>query len=72
MAKRGMFHISIHSQVPIVPMQFRVSKFVESNGWDRKKWPIPFSTIKVQIGNPIQVSVANLDEAYAEITDALG
>ena len=71
-AKRGMLHISLHSQVPIVPMQFRVSKFVESNGWDRKKWPIPFSTIKVQIGNPIQVSVANLDEAYAEITDALG
>ena len=71
-AKRGMLHISLQSQVPIVPMQFNASKFFESKGWDRKKWPFPFSKIKVQLGNPIQVSEANFDEAYVEITNALG
>lgn len=70
-AKKGMLHISLQSQVPIVPMQFRASRFLESNAWDRKKWPFPFSTIRVQFGKPIQVSEENFDEAYDEITNAL-
>jgi lysophospholipid acyltransferase (LPLAT)-like uncharacterized protein len=71
-AKRGMLHISLKSQVPIVPMQFKGSKFLESHGWDRKKWPMPFSTIKVRFGKPILISDDNIDEAYGEITKALG
>ncbi len=69
--KKGILHISLQSQVPIVPMQFRASRFLESNAWDRKKWPFPFSTIRVQFGKPIQVSEDNFDEAYDEITNAL-
>jgi lysophospholipid acyltransferase (LPLAT)-like uncharacterized protein len=71
-AKKGMLHISLQSQVPIVPIRFTVSKFFESHGWDRKKWPMPFSTIKVRFGKPILVSDDNFDEAYGEITKALG
>jgi lysophospholipid acyltransferase (LPLAT)-like uncharacterized protein len=71
-AKKGFLHISLQSQVPIVPIQFKASKFFESHGWDRKKWPIPFSTIKVQFGKPTLISEGNFDEAYREITKALG
>ncbi|MBI5042943.1 MAG: DUF374 domain-containing protein [Nitrospirae bacterium] len=71
-AKKGMLHISLQSQVPIVPMQFKASKAFESHGWDRKKWPMPFSTIKVRFGKPILISDDNIDEAYGEITKALG
>ena len=71
-AKKGMLHISLQSQVPIVPMQFKASKFFESHGWDRKKWPVPFSTIKVQFERPVLISEDNFDEAYGEITKALG
>jgi lysophospholipid acyltransferase (LPLAT)-like uncharacterized protein len=70
--KKGILHVSLQSQVPIVPVQFRASRFLESNTWDRKKFPFPFSTIRVQFGNPIQISKDNFDEAYDEITSALG
>ena len=70
--KKGMFHLSLQSQVPIVPMQFKASKFFESHGWDRKKWPVPFSSIKVQFERPVLISEDNFDEAYGEITKALG
>jgi lysophospholipid acyltransferase (LPLAT)-like uncharacterized protein len=53
-------------------VQFQASKFIKSNTWDRKKWPRPFSTITVQFGDPIQITKNNFDEAYDEITKALG
>jgi lysophospholipid acyltransferase (LPLAT)-like uncharacterized protein len=70
--KRGILHISLQSQVPILPMQFRASRFLESSTWDRKQWPTPFSVIRVQFGNPLQVTKDNFDEMYGEITKALG
>ncbi len=71
-AKKGFLYISLKSQVPIVPIQFKASKFFESHGWDRKKWPTPFSTITVQFGKPILISEDKFDEAYSKITEALG
>lgn len=71
-AKKGFLHISLQSQVPIVPIRFKASRFFESHGWDRKKWPTPFSTIKVQFGKPILISEENYYEAYSKITKALG
>ncbi len=70
--KGGILHVSLQSQVPIVPMQFRASRFFTSSTWDRKQWPIPFSTIRVQFGNPVQVTKDNFDEMHDEITKALG
>lgn len=71
-AKKGMLHISRQSHVPIVPLQFKVSKVYEGKGWDRKKWPIPFSKIKVQIGEPIYISQTDLDEVYTYVIKGLG
>jgi lysophospholipid acyltransferase (LPLAT)-like uncharacterized protein len=70
--KLGVFHVSLKSNVPIVPMKFNASRFFESRSWDRKKWPIPFSSIKVEFGNPIQVTEENFDKEVIKIAKALG
>jgi len=69
--KKGILHISMQSGVPIVAIQFRTSKFFELQTWDRKKWPYPFSTTKIKIGIPIQITSDNLYEAHTRITAAL-
>jgi lysophospholipid acyltransferase (LPLAT)-like uncharacterized protein len=69
--KRGILHISLQSQVPILPMHLSASRFFQSRTWDQKKWPLPFSVIKVQFGYPVQVTKDNFDEVYGEITKAL-
>ena len=70
--KFGVFHISLKSKVPIVPMKFNGSRFYESGAWDRKKWPIPFSLIRVEFGNPIQATEEYFDKEVVKITKALG
>jgi lysophospholipid acyltransferase (LPLAT)-like uncharacterized protein len=70
--KLGVFHISLKSKIPIVPIKFDGSKFFESGSWDRKKWPIPFSLIRVMLGNPIQVTAESIDEDIVEIKKSLG
>ncbi len=69
--KLGAFHISLKSKIPIVPIKFNGSKFFESGSWDRKKWPIPFSLIRVELGNPIQVTAESFNEDIVEVTKAL-
>ncbi len=69
--KKGILHMSMQSGVPIVAMQFSPSKFFELKTWDRKKWPYPFSTVKMKITAPIQITSDNLDEAYERVTAAL-
>ena len=70
--KAGVFHISLKSNVPIVPIKFDGSNFFEGKSWDRKKWPVPFSLIRVELGNPIHVTADNFDRNIAKITRALG
>jgi lysophospholipid acyltransferase (LPLAT)-like uncharacterized protein len=69
--KKGILHISMQSGIPIVAIQFSASKFFELKTWDRKKWPYPFSTVKMKITTPIQITSDNLDEAEKRITVAL-
>ena len=69
--KKGIMHISMQSMAPIVAIQFGASKFFELKTWDRKKWPYPFSTVKIRFGTPIQITSDNLDEAHKRITAAL-
>jgi lysophospholipid acyltransferase (LPLAT)-like uncharacterized protein len=69
--KKGILHMSMQSGVPIVAMQFSATKFFELKTWDRKKWPYPFSTVKMKITTPIQITSDNLNEAQKIITAAL-
>ena len=70
--KKGILHVSKQSQVPIVPIQFEVTKFFEGSTWDQKKWPYPFSTIKVQIGMPMKVTDSNFEDVINNLNKALG
>ena len=70
--KKGVLHMSLQSEVPIAAMQFISSDYFEFSTWDRKKLSYPFSTIKLKIGNPIQVTSDNFTEVQNKITQVLG
>ena len=70
--KKGALHISSQSRVPIVPMRFQSTNSFEIQYWDRRKWPLPFSTIIVEYGEPFQVTKDNFQDAYDLICKSLG
>jgi lysophospholipid acyltransferase (LPLAT)-like uncharacterized protein len=70
--KKGAFHISMQSNVPILPVRFESSPLVESQNWDLRKWPVPFSRITVELGEPIQITESNFKTAYDSISKFLG
>jgi len=70
--KRGILHISAHSGVPIIPIQFEASRCIRIRSWDRKQWPSPFSTIRVRIMAPICVSENATERAEEELYAGLG
>jgi lysophospholipid acyltransferase (LPLAT)-like uncharacterized protein len=59
--KKGILHLSLKSNVPIVPLRISSSSFRELNTWDRKKFSLPFATIKMEIGDPIYVTSDNFE-----------
>ena len=70
--KKGILHMGLQSEVPIVALQFAASGYFELKTWDRKKLPYPFSTIRMNIGNPIKITNDDFDEVLSRITEALG
>jgi len=70
--KKGALHISLQSNVPIVPMRFQTTNSFEIPYWDRRKWPLPYSTITVEYGEPIQITKDNFEMAYDIISKSLG
>ena len=62
--KRGILHLSLKSNVPIVPLRILSSSFRELNTWDRKRFPRPFSTIVMEIGDPIYVTSDNFEYVH--------
>ena len=70
--KKGILHLSLKSCVPVVPLRFSSSSFRELNTWDRKKLSYPFSTIEMEIGDPIHVTIDNFEYAHDLIERKLG
>ena len=70
-AKRGVGHIAAQSGVPIVPLRFTLSRALVLPTWDRKRLPLPFSTITLRFGRPICVDTGNFEAAIRELADAL-
>jgi lysophospholipid acyltransferase (LPLAT)-like uncharacterized protein len=70
--KDGVLHMSLKSGVPIAPVRFWVSNHLQLNGWDRKRIPLPFSTIRADFREPIQVTEENFNEARERLKEALG
>ena len=70
--KKGILHLSLKSFVPVVALRFSLSSFLELKTWDRKKFAYPFSTIKMEIGEPIHVTKDNFEYAHHFIERELG
>jgi lysophospholipid acyltransferase (LPLAT)-like uncharacterized protein len=70
--KKGILHLSLDSNVPVVPLRLSSSSFREIDTWDRKKFPRPFSTLEMQIGDPIYVTNDNFEYAHELITEKMG
>ena len=70
--KKGILHLSLKSGVPVVAVRFSSSAFRELNTWDRKKLSYPFSTIEMEIGEPIHVTKENFEYAHDLIGRELG
>jgi lysophospholipid acyltransferase (LPLAT)-like uncharacterized protein len=65
-------HLALQSGIPILPIRFQTARVIQLKTWDKKKWPLPFCTIRVQYLEPIRVTNDKFDEAYDELTKALG
>ena len=70
--KKGALHMSIQSNIPIVPLRFKASHALELNHWDKRLWALPFSKYTVEFGDPVQVTEDNLERSYELISKALG
>ena len=69
---KGILHMSRQSCVPVISIEFSVARFFKLRGWDRKRIPLPFNSIKVRFSAPVQVTPENLSEAYTQIQKELG
>ena len=70
--KKGILHLSLKSNVPIVPLRFSSSSYKELKTWDRKKFARPFSTIEMKIAEPIFVTNDNFEHAFELIAEKMG
>jgi len=69
--KKGILHLALNSGVPIVAVRFSASSYCELKTWDRKKMPYPFSRMRVEFGDPIQVTSQNFETAAIQIEQQL-
>jgi lysophospholipid acyltransferase (LPLAT)-like uncharacterized protein len=69
--KKGVLHIALQSEVPIVPLTISASHFIRLRGWDAKYLPLPFSHIRVTVHLPISVEPHTFYEARARIVSML-
>jgi len=63
--KKGVLHVAFKSGVPIVPVRFVASPALVLPTWDRKRFPLPFSTIRVIFEEPLVVAEDGVEDAAA-------
>lgn len=69
--KKGVLLMSLKTGIPIIPLRIIASRScIWSKSWDKKHYPLPFSTITIRYGAPIQVA-ENIEEAKCQLADAL-
>lgn len=69
--KKGVLHLAARSGLPVVPLRFEMTREVRLPGWDNKRLPLPFSTVRVRCGVPIPVDAADLEGAARALEAAL-
>jgi lysophospholipid acyltransferase (LPLAT)-like uncharacterized protein len=70
--KQGVIELAYETGVPIIPIEFSYSNYIQLNTWDKKKIPLPFSKIIVKYKAPISVTDENKDEVRNILEKALG
>ena len=70
--KKGIFHIALQSNIPIVPIRFEATPCFVIPNWDSRRWPLPFSKIEVTIEKAIHITEDNFDSAYHQVSSFLG
>jgi lysophospholipid acyltransferase (LPLAT)-like uncharacterized protein len=70
--KKGILHLSLISGVPVVAVRFSSSGFRELRTWDHKKLSYPFSTLEMEIADPIHVTEENFEHAHDLMERELG
>jgi lysophospholipid acyltransferase (LPLAT)-like uncharacterized protein len=60
---------------PVVPFHMEASRYWSLNSWDRTQIPLPFSTVALVVGKPIEVATdaneAGIDAKRVEVEEAL-
>ena len=69
--KRGVLHIALQSEVPILPVRFVASRSFALPSWDKKLLPLPLSKITVVFEKPIFVNESNFIEAAKLLADRM-
>ena len=70
--KRGILYLALASQVPIVPLRITASRSVTLSTWDHKQYPLPFSRLRIQVGDAIAVTGESFAQAEHDLNQALG
>jgi len=71
--KKGALHISRASGVPIIPVRITTPHTLTLfNTWDKKRFPLPFSTVTIELGAPHQVTDSNFDTSLPWLQSSLG
>lgn len=70
--KKGIVHIALQSNIPVVPIRFEATPCFISPNWDSRRWPIPFSEIKVIIEKAVHITEDNFDSAYHQVSSHIG
>ena len=70
--KKGILHMALQSNVPIVPLHVTASRCVTTRSWDRKQYPVPFSALRIHVCRPITVTERTFHEAERGLRQALG
>ena len=69
--KRGALDMALASGCPVVGIRFEYERTVRTPSWDRKPYPLPFSTVRIIESEPLYVTSANYSEQRIALQQAL-
>jgi lysophospholipid acyltransferase (LPLAT)-like uncharacterized protein len=69
--KKGVLFVALESGVPIVPISLRSTPSIPFPTWDAKRFPLPFSYIRVKVAPPLSVCAENFAQSEEALTRAL-
>ena len=70
-AKTGACHMGIKSGAPLIPVTFELPKFFRLPSWDKKRVPLPLTTMVVHLHRRINTKGESVEGVYEKLTSAL-